>query len=425
MNPTPSPAYARYTLGLLALMNIFNFVDRQAITILFEPIKADLGLSDGQLGFMAGAAFAIFYAVMGIPFGRLADVWSRRKLIALGLAAWSGMTVMSGMARNFGQLLAARIGVGVGEAAFGPAALAIISDLFPPARRSLAQAVYASGVPVGAGLGVLIGGFVAQKYDWRVAFFLLGGPGLLLAVLAWFLREPPRGGAEGTVVEDVMRPGAAGRMKEILFRTPTLRYHCVGVSFIVFAIAGFSIWMPSFLRRYHDLSLAQAGGLAGIVFATAGLLGVMLGGWLADLYARRRVDGRMRLILLGSLAAAPLTVATLFLEQLGAFIACFWLTSMSSSMWFAPGASTVHDVVEPRHRGIAIAVYFFFINILGFALGPFIVGLVSDYAGELRSAMLICPAMGLLGSLTLQFGARHIEADRDRALAHAAGRKIG
>jgi len=419
--PTPpSQGYARYTLALLALINILNFVDRQAITILFEPIKRDLHLSDGQLGLIAGAAFAVFYAVMGIPFGRLADVWSRRKLIALGLAAWSGMTVLSGLARNFVQLLGARVGVGVGEAAFGPAALAIISDLFPPARRSLAQAVYACGVPIGAGLGVLIGGFVAQRYDWRFAFFLLGAPGLALATLAWLLREPPRGSAEGSVVEDLMRPDVPGRVREILFRTPTLRYHCAGVSFVVFGVAGFSAWMPSFLQRYHGLSLVQAGGLTGFVFATAGLLGVISGGWLADWLARRRADGRMRLILIGAVLAAPLTTGALYIEPRGGFLACFWLTSMISSMWFSPGTSTVHDLVEPRHRGIAIAIYFFFINILGFALGPLTVGLVSDLAGELRTAMMLCPAMGILGGITIRLGTRHIEADRARALAHAA-----
>ncbi|MFQ5458121.1 MAG: spinster family MFS transporter [Myxococcota bacterium] len=416
----PSRGYARYTLGLLALINVFNFVDRQAITILFEPIKHDLGLSDAQLGFVAGAAFAVFYAVLGIPFGRLADVWSRRRLIALGVAAWSAMTVLSGLARSFGQLLLARIGVGVGEAAYGPAALAIISDLFPPSRRSTAQAVFASGVPIGAGLGVIIGGFVAQHYGWRSAFFLLGLPGLLLALLAWRLREPPRGSAEGTVVADVARPGAGRRVREIVFRTPTLRYHFAGLSCIVFAISGFSAWIPSFLRRYHDFSLGQAGGLAGIVFATAGLVGVMSGGWLADQMARRRADGRMRLILYGAALAAPLTVGTLFLEKTGAFIACFWMNAVISSMWFSPGTSTVHDLVEPRHRGIAIAIYFFFINILGFALGPLLVGVLSDGVDDLRRAMLICPAMGLLGAIILRFGTRHLEADRNRALALAA-----
>lgn len=416
---TPSRRYAGYTLGLLAIINVFNFIDRQVITILFEPIKEEMGLSDAHLGFLAGMAFALFYSIMGIPFGRLADVWSRRKLISLGLAAWSAMTVMSGLARNFGQLLAARIGVGVGEAAYGPAALAIISDLFPPSRRSTAQAVFASGVPIGAGLGVIIGGYVAQRFGWRPAFYILGLPGLVLAILAWRLREPARGSAEGRVVQDVTEPGAGRRVMEIIFRTPTLRYHFAGLSCIVFAISGFSVWILSFVQRYHDFSVRQAGGLAGVVFATAGLVGVMSGGWLADWMAQRRVDGRMRLIFYGALMAAPLTVGTLFLEGTGAFVVCFWFNAVISSMWFSPGTSTVHDLVEPRHRGIAIAIYFFFINILGFALGPFVIGVISDSVGDLRLAMLVCPAMGLLGAVILRIGARHMEADHERAQAHA------
>jgi predicted MFS family arabinose efflux permease len=416
--------YALYTLGLLAVMNVLNFIDRQVIFILFEPIKADLKISDAQLGLIGGAAFAVFYAFLGIPFGRMADVWSRRKLISLGLASWSTMTVLSGMARSFPQLLMARIGVGVGEATFGPAALAIISDLFPPARRSRAQAVYAAGVPLGAGMGLIIGGYIAQRYGWRFAFYLLGLPGIALAFLAWRLHEPPRGGAEGSVVEAHPGKDTWQRVREIVFETPALRYHCIGVALIVFAVAGFSSWIPSFLQRYHDFSLREAGGLTGLVFATGGLTGVMLGGWLADRMVRRRIDGRIWPILYGAIVAAPLTVGTLYIDfadQKLLFLICFWTNSVIASMWFSPGTSTVHDLVEPRHRGIAIAVYFFFINILGFALGPLCVGMLSDYLNDLRMAIILCPIVGLLGAVILRIGARHIAADSARAQAYAAG----
>jgi len=418
-SPTPSPRHARYVLGLLAAINVLNFIDRQVIFILFEPVKRDLGLTDTALGLLGGFGFAIFFAMMSLPLGRLADTWSRRRLIGLGVGAWSAMTALSGFAQNFTQLFLARMGVGIGEASFGPAALAMISDLFPPRRRASVMAVFASGVPIGAGLGLLIGGFVAARYGWRFAFWMLGAPGLLLAILAWRLREPRRGHAEGFDLR-VGFPDP-GRLREIFLRTPTLRYHVLGVSCIVFAIAGFSAWVPSFLQRHHAVSIREAGALSGAVFATAGLVGVLLGGWLADALAGRRTDGRMRLILYGALAAAPLTVGTLYLSARGPFLACFWLNTAISSMWFSPATATVHDCVEPRHRGTAVAVYLALINILGFALGPLAVGAASDLSGDLRQAMLLCPLAGLAGAAILRVGARHVDADRARALARAAG----
>jgi MFS family permease len=414
---SPLRGNAFYALGLLAMINVFNFVDRQVITILFEPIKHELHLSDTALGLLGGMGFAIFYALMSIPLGWVADVWSRRKLISLGVAAWSAMTAACGFAQSFGQLFGARIGVGVGEASFGPAALSLISDLFPPHRRSTAQAVFAAGVPIGAGVGLIVGGLVAAQYGWRAAFYLLGAPGLVLALLAWGLREPARGSAEGFGPIEAGRDTA--RLVEVLFKTRTLRYHYFGVALIVFAIAGFSIWAPSFLLRHHGLTIRQAGAFSGLMFATAGLVGVMLGGTLADWMARRRVDGRMRLVLYGAVAAAPLTVGTLYIESFPAFAACFWANSAISSMWFSPASSTVHDVVEPRHRGIAMAVYFAFINILGFAMGPLAVGLLSDASHDLRIGMLLCPAAGILGAIILRMGARHLEGDRALALARA------
>jgi MFS family permease len=204
-------AYANYTLGVLVLVYVFNFLDRQIVSILAERIKADLGVSDAQIGFLYGTAFAVFYAVFGIPLGRLADVWDRRRLIAIGLAFWSVATALSGMARNFGQLAAARIGVGIGEASASPAAFSLLSDLFPAARRATVLAIYSSGIYLGAGLGLGVGGLVVDRWDaaypggaapfglagWQVAFLVVGLPGVLLAVWVATLREPVRGAMDG------------------------------------------------------------------------------------------------------------------------------------------------------------------------------------------------------------------------------------
>ena len=208
----PSPTYARYVLGVLVLVYVFNFLDRQIISILAERIRADLGVTDAQLGFLYGTAFAVFYALFGIPLGRLADVWDRRRLIAFGLAGWSIMTAVSGLARSFGQLAVARIGVGIGEASATPAAFSLLSDYFPAARRATALAIYSSGIYLGAGVGLGIGGLIVERWDaafgaappmglrgWQVAFFAVGLPGLLLALWVRSLREPTRGMADGLV----------------------------------------------------------------------------------------------------------------------------------------------------------------------------------------------------------------------------------
>jgi MFS family permease len=207
--------YARYVLAVLVLVYVFNFIDRQILSILAEEIKRDLGLSDAQLGFLYGTVFAVFYAVFGIPLGRLADVWTRRSLISVGLAFWSGMTALSGIARSFGALATFRIGVGVGEASATPAAFSMLSDYFPPERRATALATYSSGVYIGAGLGIFLGGWIVDAWTtaypagdapfglkgWHVAFFAVGLPGLLMAVWVRSLREPLRGVSEGLVVE--------------------------------------------------------------------------------------------------------------------------------------------------------------------------------------------------------------------------------
>src|SRR5215510_13446926 len=225
VRPQSAPApegYARYVLGVLVVVYVFNFLDRQIISILAERIRADLGVSDAELGFLYGTAFAIFYALFGIPLGRLADVWDRRLLIALGLAVWSGMTVLSGLARSFPELALARIGVGVGEASAAPAAFSLLSDYFPPARRATVLAIYSSGIYIGAGLGLAVGGLVVQRWDasfgaappfgmhgWQVAFFVVGLPGLLLALWVRTLREPVRGASEQLVVAPEPAPWRA------------------------------------------------------------------------------------------------------------------------------------------------------------------------------------------------------------------------
>jgi MFS family permease len=271
-HPAPtSERYARYVLGVLVVVYVFNFLDRQILAILAERIRGDLGVTDAELGFLYGTAFAVFYAVFGIPLGRLADVWDRRKLIALGLAVWSLMTVLSGFARNFPELALARIGVGIGEASAAPAAFSLLSDYFSPARRATALAVYSSGIYLGAGLGLVVGGLVVDRWDaafpadapfglrgWQVAFFVVGLPGLLLALWVRTLREPARGSGEGLTVPREARPWRAF-LHELRAVLPPL-------TLVHLALAGAG-------ARGVVRNLAAAALIAGAAAALIGMLG--------------------------------------------------------------------------------------------------------------------------------------------------------
>ena len=267
----PSEAYARYVLGLLVVVYVLNFLDRQILSILAERIKRDLQLRDDQIGFLYGTAFAVFYALFGIPLGRLADVWVRTRLIALGLAVWSLMTGASAFARGFVELSAARIGVGIGEASANPAAYSLLSDLFPPARRATVLAIYSSGIYIGAGLGLGVGGLIVQRWDaafagvpppfglhgWQVAFLAVGLPGLLLALWVASLREPPRGAA--------MAPSTPPSHRD---RSP----RCSPNSRAVLPPLTLFTWRGSAERRP---SLANLGVAAGVALVAAVLIAVL------------------------------------------------------------------------------------------------------------------------------------------------------
>ncbi|MGH7286483.1 MAG: spinster family MFS transporter, partial [Myxococcota bacterium] len=230
----PSRAYANYVLGVLVLVYVINYVDRQLISILIEPIKAEFGASDAQMGILTGFAFAIFYTVAGIPVARLADVWLRRSVIAIGLAVWSGMTALTGLSRSFSELWLARIGVGIGEAGGTPPSHAILSDYFPPDRRASVLGIFSLGVPIGTLVGYSLGGWIGEHFGWRAAFLWIGLPGLALAGLVRLtVREPPRG------VFDQPRPPSArvsaGQVFRHLFALRTFRWIVPGVSLAAFS----------------------------------------------------------------------------------------------------------------------------------------------------------------------------------------------
>jgi len=421
----PTARYPDYVLGVLFCVNVLNLADRQVVYILFPLIKADLQFTDTQLGALGALPFALFYSLMGIPLGWLADRWYRVRLITIGLIVWSGLTTLSGMARGFWSLFTVRVGVGIGESSCAPAGQTILSDYFPPAKRSTILAIFNCGVPIGHGLGLYLGGYIAQHWGWRWAFYLMGIPGLLLVLLVANLKEPVRG-----QMEDQYRPKPTGdsrnAVKQLLAAirtTPTLRWHFAGMAMIGFAVNGAAIWLPTFLVRVRGMSVEAAGEISGLSAIVAGLLGTFVGGILADRWMTRRKDARMMILVVRSLLVIPFLFGIFFVAEPVMLVTLIIIGSSVSSIWFGPASAVVHDLVEPEIRSMAVAVYVLSIN-LAAGVSPILIGKLTDASGDplfLQYALLISPLGDLLAAVFLYLGARRIVADMQaRAQAAAA-----
>jgi MFS family permease len=416
--------YPFYVLGVLFCVNVLNLADRQVVYILFPLIKADLQFTDTQLGALGALPFALFYSFMGIPLGWLADRWHRVRLITVGLTAWSGLTTLSGMARGFWSLFAVRVGVGIGEASCAPAGQTILSDYFLPAKRSTILAIFNCGIPIGHGLGLYLGGYIAQHWGWRWAFYLLGIPGLLLALVVANLKEPVRGQMEEARPEPVVDSHNAVKQLLTVIRTrPTLWWHFAGMAMIGFAANGAAIWLPTFLVRVRGMSVETAGAISGLSAVVAGLLGTFLGGVLADRWMVRRQDARMLILVVRSLLVIPFLFGMFFITSPVLLIVVIIVGSSVSAVWFGPAAAVVHDLVEPRLRSLAVAVYVLVIN-LAAGVSPILIGKLTDLSGDplsLQYALLISPAADLLAAVLLYLGARRIVVDtQSRGQAAAA-----
>lgn len=295
---------ATYTVFLLFLAFAFTFIDRQILSILFEPIKADLDLSDTQLGFLGGMAFSLTYSLLGVPLAMLADRRGRKSIITWSLTIFSTMTVLCGMAASFIYLAMARIGVGIGEAGVNPASQSIVADLYPPEKRSAPMSVIAAGAPVGIIFGLIGGGWIANEFGWRVAFFVVGAPGLVLAlVMALTLREPRRGMADGHD-ENLRDAPSLLTVLGFMWRSPAPRNLLIASTLANVAGYGVNSWFPAFFMRTHDLSLTEVGVIVGLAGGTAGLIGALLGGWLFDKVSASRSTAAALKLLAGFLIAA-------------------------------------------------------------------------------------------------------------------------
>ncbi len=406
--------YAYYVLAVLFVVYVFNFIDRQILSILLQPIKEDLQVSDTAMGFLTGFAFAVFYAIAGLPLARVADRWVRRSLIALSLATWSLMTAASGLARNFTDLALARVGVGIGEAGCTPPAHSLLSDYFPPEKRATVLAVYACGIYMGVGLGFWLGGWLNDAFGWRVAFMVIGLPGVAMAVVVRFtVREPPRGMSERTA--STSRSYSLGETWRFLTRLPSGRRISLGAAFQAFVGYGLGAWIPAFFIRLHGMTPGELGLWLSWITGIGGAIGAFSGGWLADRWVRDQPRARAYISLVGALCSTPFIIAALVLDNTTLALLSFFPANIFGTMWIGPASSIVQDLAPPAMRATASAVFIFILTMIGLGAGPQTVGILNDLIGTpdaIRYSLLgVAVSTSLLSAVFFWLTGKTLERD--------------
>lgn len=421
--PLHATAHGRRSLTLALLVAIYaiNFLDRQILAMLQEPIKRDLALSDAQLGLLTGTAFALFYVLAGIPLGRLADRRSRTALITSCLVLWSGMTALCGAAQNFWQLALGRIGVGIGEGGCSPAAHSMISDLYGPRERPAALGIYTSGINIGILLGFASGGLLLQYVDWRIAFVAAGVPGLVLAVVFRLLvREPARGIVDAAPTA----AGGAASIAEVardLWQQPACRALAGGAALAGVAAYGCSLWSASMMILSHGATAAETGLYLALMMGVGGALGTLASGYAAMRYVHRGPTACLRVPAITSLVAAiGIVLAYTATDKMTAFA---WLIVPSAigTAYVSPSVAAAHALVPPAARGTTSALLYLVLNLAGLGMGPAVIGALSDaLAGtagvdSLRLAVLWVVPIASLGAALCYHAASR--APRGAALA--------
>jgi MFS family permease len=410
----------RYALAVLVIVYTFNFIDRQILAILLPAIKTEFGADDRVLGFLAGSAFALFYATLGIPIALIADRSNRRNLIALALAIWSGMTALSGVAVNMMHLVLARIGVGIGEAGCSPPAHSMIADYFPPEKRSTAMGIFTLGISFGIMIAFLAGGWVVENIGWREAFLIVGIPGIVLALLVRFtIVEPVRGASENRTDTD-HRPGVIA-VASFLARRRSFRHMAFGAglcSFLGYAIVSF---YPSFLVRSFDMTLSSVGTYLGLILGIAGGLGFAGGGFIADRIGRQRTQHAFNAIAASLLFSWSIHFPV-FLVSSGALSLLFFIIPVVlSNVYLATTFAQTQSLVPLRMRAVASALILFVINAIGLGFGPLLAGMLSDLLAvrfgdeSMRYALLtISVIIGPWSAFHYYRAGKHIEGDLTR-----------
>ena len=519
--PKLGGAYAHYVLFVLLIVYVFNFIDRNILSILSQEIQADLGVSDADMGFLYGTVFAVFYAVFGIPLARFADVWVRRSLISIGLLFWSAMTALSGFARSFPVLAAFRVGVGIGEASASPAAYSMLSDYYSPKLRATVLAIYSSGVYIGGGIGLFLGGFIMETWNtsypdplaaplglkgWHAAFLAVGIPGILMAIWVRTLREPTRGVSEGLVTEKhpapysvlmtelmamvpifnliaLKREGASLKanlyaavaitavamflMKvtdnipqwlalgigiyvvfswvqslkardpvtyHMIFESKAMIYTMLAFPTISFVTYGIGYWTAPLLIRMHDVSATEVGMYIGLGNALGGLIGVTMGGVLGDKFRQWHPAGRLIIGYIAVFGTAPLVLWMVYTESLYMAFFLNFAHHLFSACWPGIPPTTAADLVLPRMRAVAGAYYILINTMLGLAMGPYMMGQLSDTfaatgmdgAESLRTAIACTMLIFILTFIFLTLAWKHLPKDEASRLdrARALGEEV-
>lgn len=371
-----------YVLALLVVVGVVGWVDRNVFAVLLQSIKVDLALTDTQLGLLGGVAFGVFYATVGLPVAWLADRYERRSLIALAVGLWSAMTALCGLAGGFGALFLARIGVGIGEAGGSPPSVSLVADYFAPERRARALGALYLQIPFGFVVGYWGGGWLDDAVGWRIAFLLIGLPGVALALLVRLsLREPPRGHSEGTA-DAAATPTLTATIRFFLAQ-PALRY--VPLAGAVHGIGAFAaaLWLPAYLMRTFGVSSATAGAWLAVAYGLGGAVGVLAGGQLADRLVAVTCDARWyaRGCAVVIVAALPCTVLVYLTNEPMLAVAALVVATLLAHMFLGPVAALLQNLAGVRRRATAAAFYLFLVNLVSMGLGPVAVGFVSDRLG--------------------------------------------
>jgi MFS family permease len=419
-------AYRSYVLAILVLVYTFNFIDRQIVGILAVPIKAELRLSDSQLGLMGGLAFALFYTFLGIPIARLADRVSRTTIMTVALALWSLMTALCGMTQSFAQLFLARVGVGVGEAGGVAPAYSLICDYFPSSERARALSAYSFGIPVGSAVGIVLGGFITSLMSWRMAFFIVGLSGLLITpLLKLTVREPVRGALDSPLgdqegIAPKHGPPRGPSLLEViavLLRKPSFWGLSFGASSASMMGYGLFFWAPSFLVRSFHLSLLQASLTYGSLILVGGLTGIWVGGVLADRYGEKRRAMYALIPAIAFLATLPFYLVGVLSTTLWISFAVLLVPTALGLAWLGPVLAAVQHLVPANMRATASALFLFINNLIGIGLGSTLIGIVSDsmrvrFGSEsLRYAILAGTGFYLIAAGFLLYASRHLRSD--------------
>ncbi|HEY1291937.1 MAG TPA: MFS transporter [Chloroflexota bacterium] len=402
--------YAIYVLALMFSINFLNYVDRWIASAVAPLIQAEFTLSDFQLGLL-GSAFTFVYAIAALPFGLWADRGLRKTVIGTGVAIWSAATLLTGFTTNFLQLFVTRALLGVGEASYYPASTSLLGDLFSRDVRGRAMAIFSAGSVFGIAVGFAGGGIFASAYGWRPTFLVSAVPGLVLAALAFGLREPLRGAAEavGPRVRHA-RDASIGKMLGLL-RIKTLRDVVLAQTVLFFVLGANAYWLPTLLTRRFAMDVGEAGTLSGGVIVIGGLVGTLVGGWAADWRRKSSARADLEVSIVGFLAGAVLIGLALVAPAVW-FVPLFLLTVISVYIYTGPFTAIGQNVVVPSLRGSAVTITLLIAHLFGDAYSPALVGLLSDAIGSLQLALLIVsPGLLLLAAGLAALALGSIQSD--------------